>query len=72
MELLRIQILLSNDMCMRHRARMRSFGQERAEAGSGMQIIFGLGAMIIIAVILNTYTKKKADNIRLKEDDDNE
>ena len=33
---------------------------------------FGLGAMIIIAVILNTYTKKKADNIRLKEDDDNE
>ena len=38
MELLRIQILLSNDMCMRHRARMRSFGQERAEAGSGMQI----------------------------------
>ena len=30
---------------------------------------FGLGAMIIIAVILNTYTKKKADNIRLKEED---
>ncbi|GIR37927.1 MAG: hypothetical protein CM15mP49_33120 [Actinomycetota bacterium] len=28
MELLRIQILQSNDMCMRHQARMRSFGQE--------------------------------------------
>lgn len=30
---------------------------------------FGLGIMIIIAVILNTYTKNKADNIRLKEDE---
>ena len=28
---------------------------------------FGLGIMIIIAVILNTYTKNRADNIRLKE-----
>ena len=31
MELLRIQILLSNDMCMLHQARMRSFAQEKAE-----------------------------------------
>ena len=38
MELLRIQILLSNDMCMRHQARMRSFGQERVEVDNGMQI----------------------------------
>ena len=30
---------------------------------------FGLGIMIIIAVILNTYTKNRADNIRLKEDE---
>ena len=31
---------------------------------------FGLGAMIIIAVILNTYTKNRADKIRLKEDNE--
>ena len=31
---------------------------------------FGLGAMIIVAVILNTYTKNSADKIRLKEDDE--
>jgi len=31
---------------------------------------FGLGAMIIVAVILNTYTKNRADKIRLKEDDE--
>ena len=30
---------------------------------------FGLGIMIIIAVILNTYTKNRADNIRIKEDE---
>ena len=38
MELLQIQILLSNDMCMMHQAHMRSFDQERAEVDSGMQI----------------------------------
>ena len=38
MELLRIQILLSNDMCMMHQARMRNFAPERAEVDSGMQI----------------------------------
>ena len=31
---------------------------------------FGLGAMIIVAVILNTYTKNRADKIRLKEDNE--
>jgi len=31
---------------------------------------FGLGAMIIVAVILNTFTKNRADKIRLKEDNE--
>ena len=31
MELLRIQILLSNDMCMMHQTRMRCFAQEKVE-----------------------------------------
>ena len=31
---------------------------------------FGLGAMIIIAVILNTFTKNRSDKIRLKEDNE--
>jgi len=38
MELLRIRILLSNDMCMMHQARRRSFAQEKVEVDSGMQI----------------------------------
>ena len=38
MELLRIQILLSNDMCMMPQARMKSFAEERAVADSDMQI----------------------------------